>query len=451
MIAKFKVYESYVDSGVESIGYIPEGWSVNRLKDVCIVNPSKSEVKLAEDTEVTFLPMESILSVGKIDASIAKEFSEVAGGYTYFREGDIIIAKVTPCFENGNIALVKGLINGIGFGTTELHVIRATPRCDSRFIFYLVQSKRFKLEGIASMYGVAGLKRIPADFVANFKFAMPSIAEQIRIADFLDQKTNEVDAIIADKNALIAQLEEHRKVIIAQTVTKGLNPNAQTKWSGVNWIGEVPRLWTVCKINYRYSIELGKMLDEKRIVGNSLVPYLRNQDVQWGSINSADLPEMDISETERDRYTVKSGDLLVCEGGDVGRAAIWRGNDNEIGFQKALHRVRPRNKEEDTAEFLYFVLVAAKHSGAFNENDSKATISHLTGEKFRQYRFAFPSIDEQLEIARKLADDTREINGLIQELKQSVALLHEYRQSLIFEAVTGKIDVRETVVESTVV
>src|SRR5579875_2858781 len=176
-MTEFKGYERYADSGVESIGYIPEGWSVKRLKDVCVLNPSKSEAKLSEDTEVTFLPMENILSVGKVDTSLVKEYSEDAVGYTYFREGDIIVAKVTPCFENGNIALAKGLLNGIGFGTTELHVLRATAKCDSRYIFYLIQSNRFRLEGIASMYGVAGLKRIPADFVANFKFALPSVVE----------------------------------------------------------------------------------------------------------------------------------------------------------------------------------------------------------------------------------------------------------------------------------
>lgn len=102
--------------------------------------------------------------------------------------------------------------------------------------------------------------------------------------------------------------------------------------SGVEWIGRVPEHWTVCKLNFRYSVELGKMLDQKKITGEHLIPYLRNQDVQWGTISSDDLPLIDISPDEYDRYTAVDGDLLVCEGGDVGRAAIWRGAP--IGYQK---------------------------------------------------------------------------------------------------------------------
>ena len=97
------------------------------------------------------------------------------------------------------------------------------------------------------------------------------------------------------------------------------------KDSGVGWLGEVPAHWSVCKIHFRFSIQLGKMLDEKKITGSNPIQYLRNQDVQWDRINTYDLPEMDVHPKEVERYTAISGDLLVCEGGEVGRASIWRG------------------------------------------------------------------------------------------------------------------------------
>ncbi|WP_181063912.1 hypothetical protein [Stutzerimonas kunmingensis] len=140
-------------------------------------------------------------------------------------------------------------------------------------------------------------------------------------------------------------------------------PYPAYKDSGVEWLGLVPEHWDVCKLGFRYSIELGKMLDEKRLTKTSLVPYLRNQDVQWGSINTQDLPEMDIHPEELERYTIRHGDLLVCEGGDVGRAAIWRGDNAAFGYQKALHRLRHRSVSADTAEFFYFSLLTAKQRG----------------------------------------------------------------------------------------
>lgn len=204
----------------------------------------------------------------------------------------------------------------------------------------------------------------------------------------------------------------------------------------VAWIGEVPEHWMVCKLNYRFSVELGKMLDQKRITGDHLVRYLRNQDVQWGQISTDDLPLMDITPTEFERYTAIEGDLLVCEGGDVGRAAIWRGG--AIGYQKALHRLRPRKR--DHAAFMLNVLFAAKARGVFSETDSKATISHLPAEAFRAYRFPFPPPDEQAAITTALDRETARIDALIAKKTRFIELLKEKRQALITHAVTKGLD-----------
>jgi type I restriction enzyme S subunit len=217
-------------------------------------------------------------------------------------------------------------------------------------------------------------------------------------------------------------------------------PYPAYKDSEVEWLGRVPEHWAVCKLSFRYSIELGKMLDEKRLTKTSLVPYLRNQDVQWGSINTQDLPEMDIHPEELERYTIRDGDLLVCEGGDVGRAAIWRGESAAFGYQKALHRLRHRSVGADTAEFFYFSLLTAKQRGVFEESDSKATIAHLPAEKFRQYRFAFPSLSEQRCIAAHLDRETARIDALIEKKTRFIELLREKRQALITHAVTKGLD-----------
>ncbi|MFB1489434.1 MULTISPECIES: restriction endonuclease subunit S [unclassified Thiocapsa] len=212
------------------------------------------------------------------------------------------------------------------------------------------------------------------------------------------------------------------------------------KDSGVEWLGEVPEGWAVCALNYRYDVALGKMLDEKRITGNHLAPYLRNVDVQWGRINIDDLPEMDFSGNDIARYRLDAGDLLVCEGGEVGRAAMWRGAMPECYYQKALHRVRPKNKRTDNPAFLYYILAAAASRSIFAESGGKSTIAHLTAEAFRRYRFAFPPKSDQTTIATFLDRETAKIDALVADYRTLIELLQEKRQAAISHAVTKGLD-----------
>ena len=149
---------------------------------------------------------------------------------------------------------------------------------------------------------------------------------------------------------------------------------------------------------------------QKRITGEALVPYLRNVDVQWDSINFDDLPEMDISEAEYDRYTIKAGDILACEGGEVGRAALVPDQCGVIGYQKALHRIRSLTGNEHS-RFLFYTLVWAASSGAYS-GEGSSTIAHLTAEQLRRYVFPQPPHEEQEAIAKHLDQVTRRIESL---------------------------------------
>ncbi len=197
----------------------------------------------------------------------------------------------------------------------------------------------------------------------------------------------------------------------------------------------LPEHWSNPPLYLRFEIALGKMLDTSRIVGSSLLPYLRNVDVQWSSINTIDLPVMDVAESERERFTVKPGDLLVCEGGEIGRAAIWEGAIALCAYQKALHRVRPLSPLDDT-RFLRYVLWSAAHQGVFLAEGNPNTIPHLTGEAFRLYRFPRPPIDEQRAIAGFLDAETEKIDALVAEQQRLIELLKEKRQAVISHAVT---------------
>ena len=224
-------------------------------------------------------------------------------------------------------------------------------------------------------------------------------------------------------------------------MTRSLQAYSQYKDSRVEWLGNVPAHWDVASLRHRYDQRLGKMLDAKRISGENLRPYLRNVDVQWDRVNVSDLPAMDISAPELGRYTLEAGDLLVCEGGEVGRSAVWAGEIPVCGYQKALHRLRPHDKGRDAPRFLLYSLRVAASRGAFTDGQ-KSTIEHLTGEKLRRHRFVFPPLPEQTAIVRFLDYVDWRIPRYIRAKEKLIATLEEKKQGLIHQAVTGQFHVQ---------
>jgi type I restriction enzyme S subunit len=190
-----------------------------------------------------------------------------------------------------------------------------------------------------------------------------------------------------------------------------------------------PSHWTIAPLRARYDVTLGKMLDAKRISGEMLAPYLRNVNVQWDYVTTDDLPQMDFTDDERRRLSLRYGDLLVCEGGDVGRTAMWRGELPDCYFQKAIHRVRPLSNQ-DHSRFLLYVMWAAATAGEFRAGSNPNTIDHLTEEQLRNYRMPFPSKQEQELIAQFLDVETAKLDTLIDKKGQHVAALFERRRAV---------------------
>ena len=201
-------YQEYKDSGLDWLGYVPAHWPIKRLRFIAELNPSKSEVaEIDRATEVSFLPMEAISDDGTINLERTRPIAEVETGYTYFRDGDVTLAKITPCFENGKGALMQGLEAGIGFGTTELIVARPKPsEVTGALLNWIFRSPNFRAQGEAWMYGAGGQKRVPDDFVRDFAWSLPPLNEQTAIAAFLDRETAKIDAQNKDQEKLIALL-----------------------------------------------------------------------------------------------------------------------------------------------------------------------------------------------------------------------------------------------------
>ena len=209
-------------SGVEWIGEIPAHWKVLRTKHVGSSNPSKNNTKTAclKDELVVFLPMERVHTDGTIDQELRLPYSQLKNGYTYFEEGDILIAKVTPCFENGKIVHIKNLTTSVGFGSTEFIVIRPDlQKVFPPFFHYILCNAPLRNIGKHFMRSAIGLKRVPTEFVENFRIPIPTYQEQIQIANFLDRKTGQIDELIVAEQRKIELLKEYRQSLISEAVT----------------------------------------------------------------------------------------------------------------------------------------------------------------------------------------------------------------------------------------
>ena len=206
------------DSGVEWLGQVPEHWDTTKIKYVAELTPKKSEVSSNDNRLCTFVPMEK-LKLGSLIKDEEKPISEVIGGYTYFKNGDLLLAKVTPCFENKNMVVASDLKNGIGFGSSEIYVLRTNHKVNTQFLYYRLQEDQFMELGTGAMTGAGGLKRVPSEFLNNFEFALPPLSEQIAITKYLNQYLIKNEYLMNKAQSAIQLMQERRTALISAAVT----------------------------------------------------------------------------------------------------------------------------------------------------------------------------------------------------------------------------------------
>lgn len=209
------------DSGVEWIGHIPEHWDLLKLKNLALVNPTNTTLvnSLDKKASVCFLAMESVETNGTVDYSHTRELASVRSGFTSFVKGDVLVAKITPCFENGKGAYLDTLQTPIGFGSTEFHVLRVKKNCAPKFLYYVTKSHSFMDMGEGLMIGSAGQKRVPTSFMQNYLVAIPDIETQIEIVNFIDQRLGEIAEAIDLQKKQIEKLKEYKTTLINDAVT----------------------------------------------------------------------------------------------------------------------------------------------------------------------------------------------------------------------------------------
>ena len=426
------------DSGIEWIGEIPEGWEITRLKYLADFEPTCDTSYLTDESKITYTPMECVKNGGFENRSAL--YGNLSHTLTPFQNGDIAMAKVTPCFENGNIAIMDNLFSGFGLGSSELFIFRPKS-ISTRYFFYWLQNKAFVARACSTMTGTGGLKRISPSFIRNCPIHCPSTDEQTMISDYLDAKCSEIDDLLTSVRSSIEEYKKLKQAVITQAVTKGVRGEREMKDSGVEWIGEIPKEWGRTKIKMIASFFNGDRTSRYPQPSDFVdagVAFLTSRNI--------DSDEVDLSETKYitdDKYKSLSGakiqidDIIFCLRGSVGKCAI---NRTLSRGTVASSLATIRSKDIYPKYLLYFLLsnIASTQTTIFMNGTCAA---NLSAENVGNYYITLPISAEQKEIADYLDAKCAEIDKLIAKKEQLVKELESYKKSLIYEVVTGKREV----------
>lgn len=282
-------------------------WREVRLGDICEINPRlPNEMKLSDETVVSFVPMASVDEVsGEITQREEKSFAEVKKGFTPFVENDVLFAKITPSMENGKAAIARRLNNGVGFGSTEFHVIRCSEFLLPEYLFYFIRQSAFRLWAKASFIGSAGQQRVPSEFLARIKFPLPPIPEQERIVEILKQ----ADTLRRQRREIL----DHAKQLPAALFSKmfGDPRDYQKKW-GTEPFG--------CFVTYS---KYGPRFPDRQY-SEAGARILRTTDMTGhGSLRWWESPVLPVTQEELNQHALKPGTLLVSRSGTIGPVALF--------------------------------------------------------------------------------------------------------------------------------
>ena len=439
----YPAYAEVKASGVEWLGDVPKDWAIRRMRYACHLNPTKSEVSsLPPETLVSFLPMEKVGTEGELVLDDNRALEDVLQGFTYFRNIDIITAKITPCFENGKGAIVSHLTNGIGFGSTEFHVLRPFRGNVPRFIYYLTKSHSFRSWGIASMYGAGGQKRVPEDFIEDFRIGFPPEAQQQQIAAFLDRKTAELDAVLRLKKRQLELLAEKRQALISQAVTRGLDPSAPLKPSGIAWLGDVPEHWEIVPLKYLASFTGGGTPAKENLdFWAGEIPWVSPKDMKTDWIeDTEDHISEDALTTNATSMITPGTVLLVVRSGILKHTIPVAINIKPVTLNQDMKAVIFGRRAE--ARYFAYLVRGCQNTLLTLWRKAGATVESIEQEYLANTECPVPPIPEQAAIVAYIDRETAQMDGIAQAIRAQIGTVREYRQALISAAVTGKIDVR---------
>lgn len=410
----YKPYEKYKDSGIAWLGEVPEHWEVRRLKYAVSIN----DESLLETTngEFTFdyIDIESVQE-GKIIKRTPLKFKDSPSrARRVVKNGDVIVSTVRTYLKA--IVQIENTFNDL-IVSTGFAVLRPGKLIDIRFLNYCARANTFIDEIVANSKGVS-YPAITSSELSNIPILLPSPEEQTAIARFLDYKLSKINRFIRKKKQLIKLLNEQKAAIINQAVTKGLDPNARMKDSGIDWLGEVPEHWEVRKLKYVANFQSGEMITSESIEETGDYPVFGGGGFR-GYTNS---------------YTNDGEHVLI------GRQGALCGNIKyaEGKFWASEHAIVTYPKIQIETFFLGEIL-RVSNLGSLSQTAAQPGIS--IGQ-IEHVKVPVPPLPEQGQIASYIETETALLTTAISKIEKEISLVEEYKTALIAEAVTGKIDVR---------
>ena len=374
-----------------------------KLGEVCLINPKSCALR--DDTEVSFVPMTKVGECGEFDASEIKHYSEVKKGFTNFQNDDILFAKITPCMENGKGAIAQNMKNGVGFGSTEFHVLRPdTDKITSEWLYYLTTWKTFRQEAERNMTGSAGQKRVPKTFLKNYVVNLPEIDTQKNESKIL----RKVDDLISLRKQQLAKLDELVKARFVEMFETRKYP--------------IEKLGRVCEKITDGTHKTPTYLD-------SGIKFISAKNIIDGKVDLTDTKYISKNEYQeiQKRCQVEIQDILLTKSGTLGIPAIIR-TDCALGLFESLAVIK-YDRSKLLPYFLYEQLRCNRVQRQFKAGTKGVAVMHLHLGVISDIDIIVPPISYQLEFS----DFAEQVDKQKQTVQQSLDKLELMKKALMQE------------------
>ena len=419
------------DSNIKWVGAIPSTWTTELGKHfmTCLDRPVKEDdgvITCFRDGEVT-------LRSKRREEGFTVSFQEI--GYQGIEPGDLVVHGMD------GFAGAIGISDSRGKATPVLNVLDTEQ--DKRYMMYALRNMAYTDVFLALSTGIR-VRSCDTSWkkLRSLQYALPPLDEQSKIADQIEQKSKQVDALIANQQAQIEKLKQYKQSLITEVVTKGLDPNAPMKDSGVEWIGKIANGHQIYRLKFLLTAPMmyGANESGSKETENS-VRYIRITDITSDSKLKDDENNLYLSLDVAKDYLLVDGDVLFARsGGTVGKSFIYRSEYGESAFAGYLIKAEC-NTEKLLPEYLFYYTLSSLYEQWKNMIFIQATIQNIGANKYSNMEIVVPSIQEQKHIVEFLARKCRKIDRLIDIKNRKIEKLNDYKKSLIYEYVTGKKEV----------
>lgn len=409
-------------------------WRHVKLVEVAEVNPKlPNRDSIPDDLDVQFLPMKLVEEVsGKIELSETRTYSEVRKGYTPFTDGDVIFAKVTPCMENGKMAVVGGLKNGIGFGSSEFHVIRSKGELVNKYAFYYFVQARFRSEAENAMTGAVGLRRVPKQFLENYILPLPPSEQQKQIVSKIEELFSELDKSIEELKTAQQQLKVYRQAVL-KLAFEGRLTNGDVKE------GELPQGWKWVRMN-DVCTKIGDIDHKMPKQLSTGYPYVSTKDFTDNlkiSFDKAKYISKDDYLNLSRKIKPERGDIIFPRYGTIGKN-ILVDFDKEFLVSYSCAVVKP-NRNLVLSKYLYLYSLSPKITDEIKKYVVETTQANIGIASIKSFVFPLATLIEQEEVVQEVESRLSVCDKVEETITNSLKQAEALRQSILKQAFEGRL------------